>query len=76
MNLLSIILVFIFLGTLVVLGTALVGLGVWRLQRQVHGGTVTSTKALLVSLDVFLAASGLLLALYGVLGVYRIVWGT
>ena len=76
MNLLSIILVFIFLGTLVVLGTALVGLGVWRLQRQVHGGTVTGTKALLVSLDVFLAAFGLLLALYGILGVYRIVWGT
>ena len=75
MNLLSIYLVFVFLGTLVVLGTVLVGFGVRRLQRQVHGGNITGPKTLFVSLDILIAALGLSLAFYGVLGTYRIVWG-
>ncbi len=76
MNLLSIILVFVFLGTLVVLGTVLVGFGVRKLQRQVHGDNIAGTKVLFVSLDILIAALGLALAFYGVLGTYRIVWGT
>ncbi len=76
MNPLSIILVFVFLGTLVVLGTVLAGFGVRRLRRQVRGGNITGTKTLSVSLDILIAALGLFLAFYGVLGTYRIVWGT
>lgn len=76
MSVLSIVLVFLFLGTLVILGAVLAGFGVRRLQRQVHGGDVNSSRALLVSLDIVMAAFGLLLAFYGILGVFRLVWGS
>ncbi len=76
MHPLSIILAFAFLGSLVMLGVVLVGFGVRRLQQQVHDGNTTASRTLFVSLDIFLLALGLLLLVYGILGSYRIVWGT
>ena len=73
---LSIILVFVFLGSLVLLGAAMVGFGILRLQRQAHNGNAIASRTLFVSFDVLLMALGLLLSLYGVVGAYRIVWGT
>ena len=73
---LSIILVFVFLGSLVLLGAAMVGFGILRLQRQARNGNAIASRTLFVSLDVLLMALGLLLSLYGVVGAYRIVWGT
>ncbi len=76
MHPLSIILVFAFLGSLVVVGAVLTGLGVRRLREEVHVGNPTrlsGTAAL--SLRGLLVALGLLLMVYGVLGTYRIIWG-
>ena len=75
MDPLSIILVFVLLGTLTVLGIVLVGLGIRRLQSEVHVGRTSGTKALFVSLDILIAALGLSLAFYSVLAAFRIVWG-
>lgn len=76
MHPLSIILAFAFLGSLLLLGAALAGFGVWRLQRQVHEGNTTTSRTLFVSLDVFLMALGLMITFYGAMGTYRIIWGT
>ena len=76
MHPLSIVLAFGFLGSLVVLGAVLAGFGVRRLQGHTYIGNATGSRTLFVSLDVFLLALGLLLAFYGAMGTYRIVWGT
>ena len=76
MNTLAIVLVFLFTATMVVVGAMLVGVGVRRLQHVVQGGDVSGGKALQVSMDVLIAAFGLLLAFYGALSTFRIVWGS
>lgn len=76
MHPISIILAFAFLGSLLLLGAALAGFGVWRLQRQVHEGNTTTSRTLFVSLDVLLMALGLMITFYGAMGTYRIIWGT
>lgn len=76
MNTLSIVLVFLFLAALVVLGSVLVGFGVRRLQHEMQGGAAVSSRTLHISMDVLVAAFGLLLALSGVLSTFRIIWGS
>ena len=76
MNPLSIILAFAFLGSLVVLGTVLVGFGARSLWGQVHvGDTTRLSRVAALSLRSLLIALGLLLLFYGILGTYRVVWG-
>lgn len=75
MHPLSIVLALGFLGELVVVGAVLVGFGARRLQRQVHAGNTTVTRTGFVCLDVLLVALGLVLAFYGIMGTYRVVWG-
>ena len=77
MHPLSIVLVFVFLGSLVVLGGVLVRFGARSLRGQVHIGHATMLSGLgALSLRSLLLALGLLLLVYGILGSYRIVWGT
>ncbi len=76
MNTLSIILVFVFLGALVISGVFLIGFGVRKLQRLAHVSGNTGSKAFYISLDILIVAVGLLLVFYGTFGGYRIVWGS
>lgn len=75
MQALSIILAFVFLGSLVVLGMFLTGVGVRRLQKLGHAGSINGSRTVYVSLDLFLVAFGLLLTFWGATGTFRVIWG-
>ncbi len=76
MNPLGILLAFAFLGSLVLLGIVLTGLGVWRLRGQIHHSVLTGAEITAASLNSLLIILGLLFAFYGIAGTYRVIWGT
>lgn len=76
MNIVAIVLVFISLGALALLGIVLTGFGINRLQHIVKNSGTTVSKVRYISLDILMAAVGLLLLFYGTFGTYRIIWGS
>ncbi len=76
MHPLSIVMAFGFLASLVVVGAVLVWLGTRRLPGQVRGGTSTGSVTLSLFWHSLLVMLGLVLAVYGALGTFRVIWGT
>lgn len=76
MHPLSIILVFVFFGSLVVLGAVLLRIGLSKLREQVHVGIATRSRRVTLFWHTFTMALGLLLVAYGIFGTYRIIWVT
>lgn len=75
MSPLSIILAFVLLGIMVMLGVILVVFGAQKLRQQLHvGNRVKWSGTMVVSLDVLVLVLGVLLAGYGILGTYRIIY--
>lgn len=71
----AILLVFAFLALLIILGAVLTSMGVIKLRRQARVGVTTGSEAGAVPWPSMLVAAGLVLAAYGVFGVYRLIWG-
>ena len=76
MNPTGIILVFAFLVLLIVLGIVLTGVGAVRLRHHVRNGLGTRAAIVTLSWQSVMLAAGLLFATYGVIGGYRLIWGT
>ncbi|MBI4267246.1 MAG: hypothetical protein HY662_00495 [Chloroflexi bacterium] len=76
MDILSIILAFLFLASLVIIGAVLVGLGARSIWAQAHIGNSTLLSGMgALTLRSLLVVIGLLLAVYGIWGTYRVIWG-
>lgn len=75
MSPLSIILAFVLLGIMVILGAVLVVFSAQQLRQQLHvGNRAKWSGTMVVSLDIFVLVLGVLLAGYGILGTYRIIY--
>ena len=75
MSPLSIILAFVLLGIMVTLGVILVVFSAQKLRQQLHvGNRVKWSGTMVVSLDILVLVLGVLLAGYGILGTYRIIY--
>jgi hypothetical protein len=68
---------FALLGLMVILGTVLVVFGAQKLRQQLHvGNRAKWSGTMVVSLDILALVLGLFLAGYGMLGTYRIIYGS
>ena len=76
MSPLSIILIFALLGLMVILGAVVVAFSARKLRQQLYVVHQTRWPGMVaLSLDVLLLVFGLILAIYGILGTYRIIYG-
>ena len=76
MNPIGIILMFGFLVLLTVLGIVLTGVGTIRLRHQARNSPSIRAAIVAFSWQSVLVALGLLCLAYGIIGGYRLIWGT
>lgn len=75
MSPISIVLAFTLLGLMVILGAVLIVLGAQKLRQQLHvGNRAKWTTTMAASLDILVLMFGVLLAGWGILGTYRILY--